>query len=291
VADCLVVQQSRNESRWTRPPTLAGVVPVRALGPEDAFCRLLGGISPLRPDVVLDARKALSRVTVALTDGARRTLAPGRAVLACARTPDRGDNTVAVRARSHQLFSVPARCVPVKVSVSDPVSPSALEVTFGLTYSTRSTLALDCDPPEAVSTSLWPLAPVAVGKLSGVAPNSWVGGIQLALIEPGGGGGDGGDIGHGPPTCWVVVDIHVSPLDVTPTAPEGTASTAPDGSIQYDEVSHVERSAGFDDEAQPGTAPSTVVTVGVVDDPDGGVQEYGSPEAACVQLPPWQSSA
>lgn len=202
-----------------------------------------------------------------------------------ARTPDRGDNTVAVRARSHQLFSVPARCVPVKVSVSDPVSPSALEVTFGLTYSTRSTLALDCDPPEAVSTSLSPLAPVTVGKLSGVAPTSWVGGIQLALSEPGGGGGDI----HS--TSWVVVDIHVSPLDVTPTAPEGTASTAPEVSIQYDEVSHVERSAGFDDEAQPGTAPSTVVTVGVVDDPDGGVQEYGSPEAACVQLPPWQSSA
>jgi len=70
-----------------RLPTLAGVVLVRALGPEDAFCRLLGGISPLRPDVVLDARKALSRVTLALTDGARRPLAPGRAVLACAREP------------------------------------------------------------------------------------------------------------------------------------------------------------------------------------------------------------
>jgi hypothetical protein len=190
-----------------------------------------------------------------------------------ARTPDRGDSAVTVRARSHQLFSVPARCVPVKVSVSDPVSPSALEVTFGLTYSTRSTLALDCDPPEAVSTSLSPLAPVTVGKLSGFAPNSWVGELE------------------GPPRELVDVDIHVSPLDVTPTAPEGTASTAPEVSIQYDEVSHVERSAGFDDEAQPGTAPSTVVTVGVVDDPDGGVQEYGSPEAACVQLPPWQSSA
>jgi len=62
VADCLVVQQIRNEDRWTRPPRLAGVVSARALGPEDAFCRLLGGISPLRPDVVLDARKALSRV-------------------------------------------------------------------------------------------------------------------------------------------------------------------------------------------------------------------------------------
>jgi len=136
--------------------------------------------------------------------------------------------------------------------LSDPLSPSALEVTFGLTYSTRSTLALDCDPPEAVSASLSPLAPFAVGKLSGV---------------------------------------DVIPLDVTPTAPEGAASTAPEGSIQYDEVSHVERSAEFDDEAQAGTAPSTVVTVGVVDDPDGGVQEYGSPEAACVQVPPWQSSA
>jgi len=111
VADCLVVQQSRNESRWTRPPKLAGVVPVRALGPEDAFCRLLGGISPLRPDVVLDARKALSRVTLALTDGARRTLAPGRAVLACAREPRTGATTPLLCAR-----------VAISSSVSQPAA-------------------------------------------------------------------------------------------------------------------------------------------------------------------------
>jgi len=110
--------------------------------------------------------------------------------------------------------------VPVKVSVSDPLSFWAAEVRFGFTYSTRSTWAVDCDPPEAVSASLWPLAPFVVGKLSGV---------------------------------------DAIPLDVTPTAPdEGTASTAPEGSIQYDDVSHPERSAGLDYEAQAGTAPLSV---------------------------------